>query len=118
MNAALYNLEIDRGGALDFTLRILDSVDEPVIVVGGETAFAAEIREGHRKPLVAALTVAPISLEDPDGTLRFSLTGDQTLDLDPSKSYEWDFFWTDTSGKRQKMLYGKVSVKSNITHIS
>lgn len=117
MKAALYNLEIDKGGSFDFTLRILDALDQPVTLSGGSTAFAAHIREGHRKPLVAALTVAPVS-GTPDGTLRFSLTADQTLALDPNKRYVWDFFWTDTSGKREKLLTGSVNVSANITHLS
>jgi hypothetical protein len=115
--AARYNLEIDRGGALDFSLRILDALDEPVALSGGSTAFKAHIREGTRKQLTAAFTVGPYPVEAPDGTIRFVLTEAQTLLLDPNKKYVWDFFWTDTAGTRRKLLLGDVSVIANVTNL-
>ena len=118
MAAAQYNLEIDKGGVLDFSLRILDSLDEPVALSGGSTAFKAQIRAKHRKPLVAALTVGPYPAEAPDGTVRFTLSSAQTLLLDPNQKYVWDFFWTDTAGTRRKILFGDVTVDANITHLS
>jgi len=117
VSAAQYNLEIDKGGAFDFTLRILDSLDEPVTLSGGSTAFKAHIREGTRKQLTAAFTVGPYPVEAPDGTIRFSLTAAQTLLLDPNKKYVWDFFWTDTAGTRRKLLLGDVSVVANVTNL-
>lgn len=116
--AAQYNLKIDKGGAFDFSLRILDALDEPVTLSGGSTAFKAQIREDHRKPLIASFTVGPYPVEAPDGTVRFLLTAAQTLLLDPNKKYVWDFFWTDTAGIRRRILFGKVSVEENITHLS
>ena len=118
MAAARYNLEIERGGALDFSLRILDSLDEPVALSGGSTAFKAQIRAQHRKPLIAAITVAPYPTEAPDGTVRFTLSAAQTLLLDPSQKYVWDFFWTDTVGTRRRILFGDVTVAANVTHLS
>jgi len=118
VKAARYDLNIDRGGSFDFTLRVLDSLDEPVVLSGGVTLFESHIREGHRTPLVVALTVAPFPANDPDGNLRFSLTPEQTLLLDPNRKYVWDFFWTDPSGQRRKLLFGNANVDSNITHLS
>lgn len=117
MSAARYNIEIHKGSAFDFSLRILDALDEPVALSGGSTAFKAQIREDTRKPLVASFTVAPTPVGAPDGNLRFSLTAAQTLALDPNRKYQWDFFWTDTAGTRLKLLYGTVTVLENITNL-
>lgn len=117
MSATRYNIEIHKGSTFDFSLRILDALDEPVALSGGSTAFKAQIREGPRKPLVAPITVAPFPTNAPDGNLRFSLTAAQTLALDPNRKYQWDFFWTDTAGTRRKLLYGDVVVKENITNL-
>ena len=124
MNAALYNLEISRGADFDFTLRILDSFDEPVSFTGSAT-FKAEIREAHRKPLAATfafetLTGAGSSTVNATlaaGDVRFILTDTQTKALDVNKKYEWDFFWTDPAGAVTKLIEGAVTVDPNITNV-
>jgi hypothetical protein len=78
--------------------------------------FKAEIREAHRKPLIASFTVVPVS-ETPDGTLRFTLSSADSLALDTARIYQWDFYWTDTAGVRKRLLYGDVKVEPNISHI-
>jgi hypothetical protein len=114
MSAAKRDLQIERGGVKSFTLRIVDAFGDPVAVTGGSTAFKAEIREAHRKPLVAAFTCTALG----DGTLRLSLTSVQTLTLDVSRQYQWDLYWTDTANARRRLLYGAVVVEPNITQLS
>lgn len=124
MNAALYNLEIARGADLDFTLRILDSFDEPVSFTG-LTDFKAEIREDYRKPLAAAFSFETLDGAGPstinttlsDGDVRFILSNEQTKTLNTNKKYEWDFFWTDSIGTVYKLLEGSVVVDPNITNV-
>ena len=116
MSAAKRDLTIERGAAKVFTLRIVDKFGEPVVLSGGSSAFKAEIREAHRRPLIAAFTVVPVS-ESPDGTLRFTLNSTDSLALDTARLYQWDFYWTDTSGVRRRLLYGAVKVEPNITHL-
>ena len=118
MATTQHDLEIEKGASFDFTLRILDALDEPVALSGGSTAFKAHIREDTRKTLAVAFTIAPFPAEAPDGTLRFSLTAAQTLSLNPNKRYLWDFFWTDTAGTRKRVLAGSVVVDPNITHLT
>lgn len=113
MSAAQYDLSIPKGADFNFTLRILDAFDDPVALTGGNTAFKAEIREAHKKPLAAAFTITAIG----DGQLRFALTNEQTITLDVNKQYKWDFFWTDTYGTVDKLLYGDVTVEHNISNI-
>lgn len=115
MSAARYDLNIERGAAKVFTLRIVDKFGEPVNL-GSPSVFKAEIREAHRKPLIASFTVAPLT-PTPDGTLRFTLSSADSLALDTARQYQWDFYWTDTSGVRRRMLYGSVSVTPNITNL-
>ena len=112
MSAAKHDLVIPRGEDYNFTLRILDSLDEPVAF--GATLGKAEIREADRKPLAAAFTITSLG----DGTLKFALTDTQTLTLDVNKRYKWDFFWFDAAGDTHKLLYGDVTVAANITHLT
>ena len=110
MSAANYNLSIACGEDFSFTLRVLTAYDDPINFNG--STYIAEIREEHKKPLVAAFTVT----EEGDGTLKFVLTNDQTKLLSPSKQYKWDFFWTQ-SGATTKLLYGTVNTVSNISNV-
>lgn len=111
MSAANYDLSIACGEDFSFTLRVLDGFDDPIDFSG--STFIAEIREEHKKPLVAAFTVT----SEDDGTLKFVLTNDQTKLLSPSKQYKWDFFWTESLGSVTKLLYGTVNAVSNISNV-
>jgi len=125
MSAAKYDLTIPKGEDYNFTLRILDSLDEPVAFAAYVSATnpvygKAEIREADRKPLAAAFTIGSVAgaSTPTDGMLKFSLTDTQTLTLDVNKKYKWDFFWFDSTGLRYKLLYGDVNVVANITHLT
>lgn len=111
MSAANYNLSIACGEDFNFTLRVLDAYDDPIDFSG--STFIAEIREEHKKPLVAAFTIT----EEGDGTIKFSLTDDQTKLLSPTRQYKWDFFWTDSLNNVTKLLYGTVNAVSNISNV-
>jgi hypothetical protein len=110
MSAANYNLSIACGEDFNFTLRVLDAYDDPIDFSG--STYIAEIREEHKKPLVAAFTIT----EEGGGTIKFSLTDDQTKLLSPTRQYKWDFFWT-LSGVTTKLLYGTVNAVSNISNV-
>lgn len=111
MSAAKCDLSIACGEDYSFTLRVLNAFDDPINFTG--SSFIAEIREEHKKPLVAAFTIT----SEGDGTLKFALTDDQTKPLSPSKQYKWDVFWTDSLGKVTKLLYGTVDAVSNISNV-
>ena len=113
MSAAQYDLYIPKGADFNFTLRILDAFEDPVTLTGGNTSFKAEIRENHRKPLAAAFSVTAIG----DGQLKFVLSNEKTITLDVNKQYKWDFYWTDTAGNVEKLLYGNVFIEPNISNI-
>ena len=112
MSAANYNLSIACGEDFNFTLRVLDAYDDPIDFNG--STYLAEIREEHKKPLVAAFTITTVPNES--GTIKFSLTDDQTKLISPTRQYKWDFFWT-LSGVTTKLLYGTVNAVSNISNI-
>jgi hypothetical protein len=115
MSASLHDLNIERGAAKVFTLRIVDKFGAPSTITGGSTAFKAEIREAHRKPLISAFTITVV--DSAEGTIRFTLSSADSLALDTARQYQWDFYWTDTSGVRRRLLYGSVSVTPNITSL-
>ena len=110
MSAARYDLFIDSGEDFNFTLRVLDASDDPINFEG--SAYIAEIREEHKKPLVAAFAVTPLG----DGTLQLALTAAQTKLLSPIQQYKWDFFWTQSS-LTTKLLYGTVDNTNNISNV-
>jgi hypothetical protein len=91
-------------------LRVLDAFDDPINFTG--SSYVAEIREEHKKPLIAAFTITSLG----DGTLKFALTDTQTKSLSPTRKYKWDFFWTQ-SGATTKLLYGSVTAVSNISNL-
>ncbi len=111
MSAANYNLSIACGEDFSFTLRVLNAFEDPVNFSG--STYIAEIREEHKKPLVAAFTIT----SQGDGTIKFSLTDDQTKLLSPTRQYKWDFFWTDSLNNVTKLLYGTVNAVSNISNV-
>ncbi len=111
MSAANYNFSIACGEDFSFTLRVLDAFEDPVNFSG--STYIAEIREEHKKPLVAAFTVT----SEGDGTLKFVLTNDQTKLLSPTRQYKWDFFWTASDNNVTKLLYGTVNAVSNISNV-
>jgi hypothetical protein len=112
MSAAKRNLNIERGAEKSFTLQIKDATGAAVNLTG--SSFKAEIREAHRKPLVASFTcttAAPAT----NGTILCVLADDQTSNLDVSQRYKWDLFWRDSGGTNRRLLYGDVVVQPNIT---
>lgn len=110
MAAAQYNLNLSRGEDFNFTLRVIDAFEEPIDFTG--STYIAEIREEHKKPLIAAFVVESIG----DGTLKFTLSNEASLALDSMRKYKWDFFWTQ-SGVTTKLLYGSVTSISNISNV-
>ncbi len=110
MSAANYDLSISCGEDFNFTLRVLDAFDDPINFSGSD--FIAEIREEHKKPLIAAFAVTSLG----DGTLKFALTDTQTKLISPTRKYKWDFFWTQ-SGVTTKLLYGEVNSIANISNV-
>jgi hypothetical protein len=110
VSAANYDLSIDSGEDFNFTLRVLDAFEDPIDFSGSD--FVAEIREEHKKPLIASFAVSDIG----DGTLKFELTNEQTKLISPTRNYKWDFFWTQ-SGVTTKLLYGSVKSTHNISNV-
>jgi hypothetical protein len=114
VSAANYNLSIACGEDFSFTLRVLDAFEDPINFNG--STYIAEIREEHKKPLVAAFAVTVVGAAT-DGTLKFTLTNDQTKLLSPTRNYKWDFFWTQSDLTITKLLYGSVKSTPNISNV-
>jgi hypothetical protein len=110
VSAPQYDLSISCGEDFNFTLRVLDAFGDPINFIGSD--FIAEIREEHKRPLIAAFTITSLG----DGTLKFVLTDTQTKLISPIRRYKWDFFWTQ-SGVKTKLLYGNVTPISNISNV-
>jgi hypothetical protein len=111
VSAAKYDLSISCGEDHSFTLRVLNAFDDPVDFEG--STFKAEIREEHKKPLVAAFTVT----DEDDGTIRLTLSNEQTKLISPTRNYKWDLFWTQSDLTVTKLLYGSVKSTPNISNV-
>lgn len=111
MSAAKYDLNVSCGEDHNFTLRVLNAFDDPVDFEG--STFKAEIREEHKKPLVAAFTVT----DEDDGTIRLTLSNEQTKLISPTRNYRWDLFWTQSDLTVTKLLYGSVKSTPNISNV-
>ena len=114
MAAAKHNIIVSRGEDFSFTLTVAYSGS--AIDVTGDT-FAAEIRRGSGKPLVASFDV---TLTTPaSGIVDFKLPKAKTLLLDGNVNYKWDLFRTDDGSPTTttRLIYGDVKVENNITDI-
>lgn len=111
MSAAKYDLNVSCGEDHNFTLRVLNAYDDPFNFDG--STFKAEIREEHKKPLVAAFAITNVG----DGTIKLALTNEQTKIISPTRNYKWDLFWTQSGGNIIKLLYGTVKSISNISNV-
>jgi hypothetical protein len=117
MSAARLDLTIERGADKRFALQIKDSSGVP-ITLSADDSFSAEVREAHRKPLVAEFhtdKLTPLT----NGKISLILTREDTLLLSSARQYQWDLFWTrdpvSAEPVTRRLLYGTVDVEANIT---
>jgi len=115
MSAATRNLTIDRGAERRFTLLIETPSGTPVNLTS--STFKAEIREEHRKPLVASFVVSFFEGNPLLGKVVIRLPSAASVQLDVSRKYKWDFFWIDSGGVHRRLLQGSVNVRPNITNV-
>ena len=114
MAAPEYNLKVARGEDFSFELVIRDASDA-VVTLSGDT-FAGEVRRRHNAPKIATFTFDVTQLS---GLVELKLPKAETLKLDPSRTYEYDVFWTDSSASATiHLIRGQVDVIPNITHIT
>lgn len=115
MEAAQYDLTIDRAAEYRFTLTIKDRSGALVDISG--RGFYADIREKATKKTATTFT-ATITGSPTVGEVVLSLTEANTLLLNESTEYDWDLFMVTGSVPTQsteRLLYGDVFVRQNIT---
>lgn len=112
MNAAKYDIIIDRASEYDFVLTILNQDKQPVDL-SENTSFYSDIRETNTKKEIISFN--PILIDGgQDGQVSFNLPEEDTLLLNPNRVYEYDVFMR-RDGVTRSLLYGSVSVRANIT---
>lgn len=115
MAAALSNITVERGTDYYFTLTIKDALSVVVdLSYGAASNVKAQIRRRAGRPLEASFTAAFVT-DGTDGKVTLTLPDTETLKLTEGNHYEYDVFWTDSSGNIHRLLYGDVTVKQNIT---
>ena len=110
MNAAEYDLIIDRAADYRFTLTVLNQSGVAVNLTG--TTVYAQVRTAADKKLSA--TFAADLTNAVTGVLVLSLTEDDTLALNAAAAYEWDLFIVRTGSITERLLYGSVTVRQNV----
>ena len=111
MLAANYDITIDRATEYSFVLTIKNQTGAFVDI--GANTFYSDIRDSVTKKEVVSFT-ATILDDGDNGQVAFTLTEAQTLLLKPTGSYEYDIFM-QRSGVMERLLYGSVSARANIT---
>lgn len=112
MNAAKYDITIDRASEYDFILTVQNYSGNPVDLSMG-TSFYSDIRESISKKEIMSFNAVPIIAEG-NNRVSFRLLESQTLALNPNKKYEYDIFMV-REGVTTCLLYGSISVRANIT---
>mgnify|MGYP007100041984 CR=1 FL=1 len=115
MNAAQYDLIIDRAAEYRFTLTIKDRSGALVSITGRN--FYSDIREKATKKTAVSFTPT-ITAAPTVGEVVLSLTEENTLLLNENIEYEWDLFMVTGSVPSQtteRLLFGNVVVRQNFT---
>lgn len=116
MNAANYDITIDRAADYSFYLTIVGG-DGSAIDVSGDDFYAQIRHKDTKKPTITFTCTPSVS---PVNEVLLALTTTQTKALIPDElptddpSYEWDLFMV-RSGATTRLLYGDVAVRDNAT---
>jgi hypothetical protein len=118
MLAANYDITLDRAAEYTFVLTIQNQAGSPVdlssVLSGGSPDKVwADVRDADTKKEVTSfdcVVIQPGTL----GQIKLTLTEQQTLLFNTKRSYEYDLFMYRNT-KMERLLYGKVNVRSNVT---
>jgi hypothetical protein len=116
MLAANYDITIDRAAEYSFVLTIQNQLGVAIDLDPASAAaygFFADIRETATKKEIVSFTISILN-DGNNGQVAFNLTEANTLLLKPSTAYEYDIFM-QRGGVMERLLYGSVTVRSNIT---
>lgn len=111
MIASEYNITIDRAAEYNFVLTIRDDAQQLIDLSVG-TTFYSDIREVDSKK--EAISFTPTVVTGSIGQVIFALSEADTLELNPSRSYEYDIFMK-RNGSTRRLIFGSVIVRANIT---
>jgi hypothetical protein len=112
MNAANYDIIIDRAAFFRMSLTIYDDTGSTVDV--STATFYADIRDKSTKKEITQFSIGPLS-DGADGKVYIDLPEVSTKLLTEFNSYEYDLFMI-RSGKTSRLLVGDVIVRNNITN--
>lgn len=110
MSASSYNLCIQKNVDYSITLQLKNSSGVPIDLT--DAFVYSEIRQDYYLPVIQPLTAAVINAVN--GTVRLSLTAEQTLNLHPG-TLKYDVLVRYVDNTIQKVLRGDVEIENNIT---
>jgi hypothetical protein len=118
MLAANYDITLDRAAEYTFVLTIQNQAGSAVDLTsvedgGNPDKVWADIRDFDTKKEVVSFTCDVLSPAT-GGQIQLTLTEANTLLLNAKRSYEYDLFML-RSTKMERLLYGTVTVRPNIT---
>jgi hypothetical protein len=116
MLAANYDITIDRAAEYKFVLTLQNQLEQPIDLdppAADPYAFYADVRETATKKEIVSFSATILNGGD-NGQVSFNLSEASTLLLKPSTDYEYDIFM-QRGGVMERLLYGSVTVRANIT---
>lgn len=110
MSASSYNLCIQKNVDYSVTLQLKNSNGTPIDLT--DAFVYSEIKQDYYLPVIQSLGATIINAVN--GTVKLSLTAEQTLNLHPG-TLKYDVLVRYADNTIQKVLRGSVEVENNIT---
>jgi hypothetical protein len=114
MNAARYDITIDRAAEYNFVLTIENQLGNPIdLDTGTPATFYGDIRNAVTKQKIVSFS--PTILDGGNnGQVALGLTEAQSLLFEAGGFYEYDIFMVLATVTR-RLLFGSVTIRQNIT---
>lgn len=109
MNAAQYDITIDRAAEYNFTVTVQNPAGSPVDLSGA--TIYAEVRDYNTKSQVAVFSSASSVLAS--GQIVLSLTEADTKLMNAKTRYEWDLFIVRSGSVTERLLFGDLTCRQN-----
>lgn len=111
MLAARFNITLDRAADYQFTLFVNDQSGNPVDI--SAAVFHADVRNAITKAELLEFTA---TAGGENNEVVLSLSENQTKTLSTSVPYEWDLFMIRSGTDTDRLIYGSLTCRDNLTN--
>jgi hypothetical protein len=110
MPATEYNILVEKGACFDLPLTLTDSDDQPYDL--SNYTIRGQIRRVIDEVIQAEFEYSVLNIEDSSVSLSLSREDTLAMHVCPSR---YDVFLIPESGCSEKILFGNVEIKGNVT---